>query len=203
MGPCPTIFRRTMPSPSPSPRTAVTYTNTTRPTARRWSTRSSVCSLAAHTGLDSRCRLRAGAGPCPLHVHGPRRARHQPQSGVRRDGQSPGADVVRRSAKGRVDVPAEPLRRCLVQGIARPLERNRSKGCPGTVLRLMRQGGRLHACVNTVGRTVWLDEPDGWRYCIREHDAFAEAVGSVGLSVGQVVRRPFVEVWATRGGLEE
>ena len=39
--------------------------------------------------------------------------------------------------------------------------------------------------------------------CIREHDAFAEAVGSVGLSVGQVVRRPFVEVWATRGGLEE
>ena len=35
------------------------------------------------------------------------------------------------------------------------------------------------------------------------HDAFADTVGSVGFGVNQVLRGPFVEVWATRGGLED
>ena len=54
---------------------------------------------------------------------------------------------------------------------------------------LLRPGGKLYACVNTVGRTGWLDEPDGRRwYCIWKPDAFAQAVASVGFGVDQVRR---------------
>ena len=64
---------------------------------------------------------------------------------------------------------------------------------------LLRDGGRLYACVNTVGETGWLDEPDGRRwYQIWEDGAFAEAVEDAGFRVDQVDRGPFVEVWATR-----
>ncbi len=66
---------------------------------------------------------------------------------------------------------------------------------------LLRPGGKLYACVNTVGRTGWVREPDGRRwYCVWEHRAFAQAVAAVGFGVDQVVQGPFVEVWATRGG---
>lgn len=66
---------------------------------------------------------------------------------------------------------------------------------------VLRSGGRLYACVNTVGRTGWLDEPDGRRwYQIWDPDAFAGAVVSAGFEVDQVDRGPFVEVWASRPG---
>ncbi|HEY3941586.1 MAG TPA: class I SAM-dependent methyltransferase [Acidimicrobiales bacterium] len=64
---------------------------------------------------------------------------------------------------------------------------------------VLRRGGRLYVCVNTTGRTGWLDEPDGRRwYQIWDHDAFAGAVANAGFTLNQVERGPFVEVWASR-----
>lgn len=64
---------------------------------------------------------------------------------------------------------------------------------------LLRRGGRLYACVNTVGQTGWLNEPDGQRwYQIWDGGAFAASVRSVGLRVDQVDQGRFVEVWASR-----
>ena len=64
---------------------------------------------------------------------------------------------------------------------------------------LLRPAGKLYACVNTVGTTGWLDEPDAARwYQIWEHDSFASAVAQAGFVLDQVDRGPFVEVWATR-----
>ncbi len=63
----------------------------------------------------------------------------------------------------------------------------------------LRPGGKLYACVNTSGRTGWLDEADGRRwYCIWEPEAFEAAVGRSGFLIDDVVTGPFVEVWATR-----
>lgn len=71
----------------------------------------------------------------------------------------------------------------------------------GQFAALLRRGGRLYACVNTVGQTGWLDEPGGRRwYQIWSDDVFAAAVESAGLRVEQVDRGPFVEVWASRPG---
>lgn len=64
---------------------------------------------------------------------------------------------------------------------------------------LLRPGGKLYACVNTVGRTGWRDEHDGRRwYRIWEHGAFVDTVAGAGFQVDRVDRGPFVEVWATR-----
>jgi SAM-dependent methyltransferase len=64
---------------------------------------------------------------------------------------------------------------------------------------LLRPDGKLYVCVNTVGQTGWLDEPDGRRwYQIWDAEAFASTVAGSGFEVDQVERGPFVEVWATR-----
>jgi SAM-dependent methyltransferase len=64
--------------------------------------------------------------------------------------------------------------------------------------RLLRPGGKLFACVKTVGDTGWLDEHDGRRwYTVWDADAFAGAIAQAGFSIDRVVRGPFVEVWAT------
>jgi len=66
---------------------------------------------------------------------------------------------------------------------------------------VLRPGGQLYACVNTVGETGWLDEPDGRRwYCIWEPDAFVDTVAAAGFRVLRVERGPFVEVWAAKPG---
>jgi SAM-dependent methyltransferase len=66
---------------------------------------------------------------------------------------------------------------------------------------LLRPEGRLYACVNAMGRTGWLDEPDGRRwYTIWEPDAFARAVADAGFTVEAVDPGPVVEVWAIRDG---
>jgi SAM-dependent methyltransferase len=63
---------------------------------------------------------------------------------------------------------------------------------------LLRPGGKLYVCVNTVGQTGWLDEPDGRRwYRIWEDDAFARIVSEAGFHIDEIDRGPFVEVWAT------
>lgn len=63
---------------------------------------------------------------------------------------------------------------------------------------LLRPEGKLYVCVNTVGQTGWLDEPDGRRwYTIWRDDDFAGAVTAAGFHVDKIDRGPFVEVWAT------
>jgi SAM-dependent methyltransferase len=65
--------------------------------------------------------------------------------------------------------------------------------------RLLRAGGKLYACVKSVGDTGWLDEPDGRRwYTVWDADAFAGMIAEAGFSIDQVDRGLFVEVWATR-----
>ncbi|MGW2376546.1 class I SAM-dependent methyltransferase [Kitasatospora sp. NPDC001683] len=65
---------------------------------------------------------------------------------------------------------------------------------------LLRPGGKLYACVRSVGRTGWLDEPDGRRwYTVWDAEAFASAVAAAGFEVDHVDQGAFVEVWATRG----
>ena len=64
---------------------------------------------------------------------------------------------------------------------------------------LLRPGGRLYVCVNTVGRTGWLDEADGRRwYQIWEAGTFEHAVADCGFTIDRVDSGPFVEVWASR-----
>ncbi|MFE5588418.1 class I SAM-dependent methyltransferase [Kitasatospora sp. NPDC056531] len=66
---------------------------------------------------------------------------------------------------------------------------------------LLRPGGKLYACVRSVGRTGWLDEPDGRRwYTVWDAGAFAVAVADAGFEVDHIGQGPFVEVWATRWG---
>jgi len=69
----------------------------------------------------------------------------------------------------------------------------------GQFARLLRPGGKLYACLKSVGETGWLDEPDGRRwYTVWEPDRFADAVADAGFAVDRVNRGVFVEVWATR-----
>jgi len=63
---------------------------------------------------------------------------------------------------------------------------------------LLRPGGQLYVCVNTTGKTGWLDEPDGRRwYRIWQDDDFTGTVAAAGFHIDAVDRGPFVEVWAT------
>lgn len=69
----------------------------------------------------------------------------------------------------------------------------------GQFARLLRPGGKLYACVRSVGRTGWLDEPDGRRwYTVWDAEAFADAVADAGFEVDHIDQGIFVEVWATR-----
>ncbi|MCC9311412.1 class I SAM-dependent methyltransferase [Kitasatospora sp. RB6PN24] len=69
----------------------------------------------------------------------------------------------------------------------------------GQFARLLRPGGKLYACVRSVGRTGWLDEPDGRRwYTVWNAEAFACAVADAGFEVDHIDQGVFVEVWATR-----
>jgi SAM-dependent methyltransferase len=64
---------------------------------------------------------------------------------------------------------------------------------------LLRPGGKLYACLKSVGSTGWLDEADGRRwYTVWDAEAFAAAVADAGFEVDHVDRGVFVEVWATR-----
>ncbi|MEU1629160.1 class I SAM-dependent methyltransferase [Streptomyces sp. NPDC020096] len=64
---------------------------------------------------------------------------------------------------------------------------------------LLRPGGKLYACLKSVGRTDWLDEPDGRRwYTVWDAETFADAVADAGFEVDHVDQDVFVEVWATR-----
>jgi SAM-dependent methyltransferase len=77
-------------------------------------------------------------------------------------------------------------------------------GVLGQLARLLRPEGRLYACVNTIGRTGWLDEPDGRRwYTIWDPDVFARTVAEAGFRVEDVDAGPVVEVWAVRRSGEE
>ncbi len=63
---------------------------------------------------------------------------------------------------------------------------------------LLRPGGKLYVCVNTVGQTGWLDEPDGRRwYRIWQDENFTRTVAAAGFHIDEIDRGPFVEVWAT------
>ena len=65
--------------------------------------------------------------------------------------------------------------------------------------RLLRPGGKLFACVKSLGETGWLDEHDGRRwYTVWDADAFAGAIAAAGFAVDEIGRGSFVEVWATR-----
>ncbi|MGE7436827.1 MULTISPECIES: class I SAM-dependent methyltransferase [Kitasatospora] len=71
----------------------------------------------------------------------------------------------------------------------------------GQFARLLRPGGRLYVCLKAVGRTGWLDEPDGRRwYTVWDPEGFAAVVADAGFTVEDVDRGVFVEVWATRNG---
>ncbi|GAA3081245.1 hypothetical protein GCM10020000_78930 [Streptomyces olivoverticillatus] len=64
---------------------------------------------------------------------------------------------------------------------------------------LLRPGGKLYACLKSVGRTGWLDEPDGRRwYTVWHAETFADAIADAGFEVDHVEQGAFVEVWATR-----
>ena len=64
---------------------------------------------------------------------------------------------------------------------------------------LLRPGGKLYACVNSVGRTGWLDEEDGRRwYTVWEANAFAQTVSDAGFCVKSVDPGAVVEIWASR-----
>lgn len=64
---------------------------------------------------------------------------------------------------------------------------------------LLRPGGKLYACLRSVGRTGWLDEPDGSRwYTVWDAEAFTGAVAAAGFEVDHTDQGTFVEVWATR-----
>ncbi|WP_274917818.1 class I SAM-dependent methyltransferase [Streptomyces sp. WZ-12] len=68
----------------------------------------------------------------------------------------------------------------------------------GQFARLLRPGGKLYACLKSVGRTGWLDEPDGRRwYTVWDAEAFAAVVAGAGFEVDHVRQGAFVEVWAT------
>ncbi len=63
---------------------------------------------------------------------------------------------------------------------------------------LLTPAGKLYACVNTVGKTGWLDEADGRRwYRIWSHDEFAGVVRQSGFAIDEVRKGQFVEIWAT------
>jgi SAM-dependent methyltransferase len=69
----------------------------------------------------------------------------------------------------------------------------------GQFAALLRPGGKLYTCLKSVGRTGWLDEPDGRRwYTVWQADTFAEAIADAGFEVDHVDRGVFAEVWATR-----
>jgi SAM-dependent methyltransferase len=73
-------------------------------------------------------------------------------------------------------------------------------GVLGQFARLLRPGGKLYACVKSVGETGWLDEPDGRRwYTIWDAETFAASVADAGFAVDHVDHSVFVEVWASRG----
>jgi SAM-dependent methyltransferase len=64
---------------------------------------------------------------------------------------------------------------------------------------LLRPGGKLYACVKSVGETGWLDEPDGRRwYTIWDAELFAATVAEAGFAIDDVDQGLFVEVWASR-----
>ena len=69
----------------------------------------------------------------------------------------------------------------------------------GQFARLLSPGGRLYASVKASGRTGWHDEPDGRRwYTVWDADTFARTVTGTGFTIEEIVRGPFVEVWASR-----
>ncbi len=79
------------------------------------------------------------------------------------------------------------------------LTEDEAKDVLGQFATLLRPGGRLYVCVNTVGRTGWLDEADGRRwYQIWEARTFEGAVADCGFTIDGVDSGPFVEVWASR-----
>jgi len=63
---------------------------------------------------------------------------------------------------------------------------------------LLRPQGKLYVCVNTVGQTGWLDEPDGRRwYTIWDNEVFVRTVAGAGFLIDEINRGSFIEVWAT------
>ena len=71
----------------------------------------------------------------------------------------------------------------------------------GQFAQLLRTGGKLYACLKSIGQTGWLDEPDGRRwYTVWDAEKFASAVAGAGFTIDQVDAGVFVEVWATRRG---
>lgn len=71
----------------------------------------------------------------------------------------------------------------------------------GQFARLLRPGGKLYVCLKSVGRTGWLDEPDGRRwYTVWDPEDFTRTVSDAGFTIEGVDRGVFVEVWATRSG---
>ena len=65
--------------------------------------------------------------------------------------------------------------------------------------RLLRRGGQLYACVMSEGKTGWLDESDGTRwYRAWPEQEFAALVENAGFAVDDVLKGPYVEIWATR-----
>ncbi|MFE6686411.1 class I SAM-dependent methyltransferase [Streptomyces sp. NPDC057743] len=69
----------------------------------------------------------------------------------------------------------------------------------GQFAELLRPGGKLYACLKSVGHTGWLDEPDGRRwYTVWDAGAFADAVAGAGFEVNHVSAGAFVEIWGTR-----